>query len=497
MRRYNIAIALTLLLLFEIGSAMATPLEITVSQRYSVRDYTDQPVTSQQLLTLLCTAYGYSGANRVLPKIGDAYSLTLFSINSSGSYIYTPETNSMSVWDTTVTKETISPRLTQTWENGANVVVVIVWNQTKMNNGYFAYAEAGYLVQNFYLAAVNSAIGTCCAQTFDSDGLRTDLKLPSTMIPLLIMPTGLPTSPYPAATPDYSRMTRNLPPVQNSEKSFTDALSAMNYAQTWSTQALSLQEQSQLLWAAYGYSSTGHRTTPSWGAWYPLIVYMSNATGTFRYSPENHSVTEVQAGDKRSIIATACGNQAWAANAPAIFLVAYNSSYNTYYPEPGWYDFSVEVDAGCVAQQILLESSAISLSASIVAKGFESWNGTTAQTLRNTLDIASSIVPLYIVPVGHAVPTPTPTPTPSSTPSPSPTPTSSPSPSPSPSTSPFPSSSPTTSPSSSPSPTPTSTPAIPEPPIVLVIAVPALIAFVILSLFLLKRKIKVKTTAHT
>lgn len=500
MRRYNIAIALMLLLLFEIGSAIATPLETTVSQRYSVRTYTNQPVTSQQLLTLLDAAYGYSGANRVLPKMGDAYTLTLFSINSSGSYIYTPETNSMSVWDATVNKEAIRPRLTQSWENDANVIVVIVWNQTKMNNQYFAYAEAGCLVQNFYLAAVDSAIGTCCAQTFDSDGLRSDLKLPSTMIPLLIMPTGFPTSPYPAATPDYSRMTGNLPRVQNSEKSFADALSDMNSAQTWSTQALSQQEQSQLLWAAYGYSSTGHRTTPSWGAWYPLIVYMSNATGTFRYSPETHSITEVQAGDKRSIIATACGNQVWAANAPAIFLVAYNSSYNTEFPEPGWYDLSVEVDAGCVAQQILLESFATSLGASVVAKGFESWNGTTAQTLRNTLDIAPSIVPLYILPVGHVVPTSTPTPTPSpTTPSSGPTSTSSPSPSPSPSpsTSPFPSSSPTTSPSPSPSPTPTSTPAIPEPPTVLVIAVPALIAFVILSLFLLKRKIKVKATAHT
>lgn len=269
MRRYNIAIVLMLLLLFEIGSAMATPLEITISQRYSVRSYTNQPVTSQQLLTALAAAYGYSGANRVLPKIGDAYSLTVFSINSSGSYIYTPETNSMSVWDTAVNKETIRPRLTQSWENDANVVLVIVWDQTKMGNQYFAYAEAGCLVQNFYLAAVNSAIGTCCAQTFDSDGLRSDLKLPSTMVPLLIMPTGFPTSPYPAAAPDYSRMTGNLPSVQNSEKSFADALSDMNYAQTWSTQVVSLQELSQLLWAAYGYASTGHRTTPSWGGWYP------------------------------------------------------------------------------------------------------------------------------------------------------------------------------------------------------------------------------------
>jgi len=411
MRRYSIVVVFTLLLLFELGLAMATPLEMTISQRYSVRSFTTQPITSQQLLTVLWAAYGYSGANRVLPKIGDAYSLAIFSVNASGSYRYTPETNSLYVWDTAVNKETISPHLSQSWQNDANVVLVVVWDQTKMNNQYFAHAEAGCLVQNIYLAAANLNIGTCCAASFDSDGLRSDFKLPSTMVPLIIMPTGFPTSPYPTATPDYSRMTGNLPRVQNSEKSFTDALNNLKYVQTWSTQGLSLQELSQLLWVAYGYSSTGHRTTPSAEGWYPLIVYTSNATGTFRYSAENHSITQIQAGDKRGVIATACGNQVWAANAPAIFLVAYNSNGNIgHYGD--WYNYWVEVDAGCVVQQILLESSAMSLSASVVAKGFESWNGTSAQTLRNTLGIASSIVPLYILPVGHVILTPTPTPKP-------------------------------------------------------------------------------------
>jgi hypothetical protein len=101
-----------------------------------------------------------------------------------------------------------------------------------------------------------------------------------------------------------------------------------------------------------------------------------------------------------------------------------------------------------VIQQILLESSAMSLSANVVAKGFESWNGTSAQTLRNTLGIASSIVPLYVLPVGHVIPTPTPTPT------------------------------------------PTSTPGIPE--FLLVFAVLGLIAIVSVSMIILKRKLKIR-----
>jgi hypothetical protein len=80
-------------------------------------------------------------------------------------------------------------------------------------------------------------------------------------------------------------------------------------------------------------------------------------------------------------MATTCGNQVWAGNAPAIFLVAYNSSLNTVYPELGYYDYTVKTDTRCVLQQSLLESSAIDLSANVVADGFESWNETTAQML--------------------------------------------------------------------------------------------------------------------
>jgi hypothetical protein len=98
----------------------------------------------------------------------------------------------------------------------------------------------------------------------------------------------------------------------------------------------------------------------------------------------------------------------WAANAPVIFLIAYDSDRNIgHYGD--WYNSWVEVDAGCVVQQILLESSAIDLTANVVAKGFESWDGASGQTLRDALGIASSIIPLYILPVGHVIPMTVPT----------------------------------------------------------------------------------------
>jgi nitroreductase len=456
-----------------------------MSQRYSVRSFTDQPVTSQQLLTVLNSAYGYLASGRVLPRIGDDYSLTLFSVNSSGSYIYTPETNSLAVWDAAVDKETIRAHDTG-WPSNASEVLVIVWNQTKMGNQYFASGEAGCLTQNIHLVAVSQNLGTCIIGGIDSAGLRNDLMLPSTMIPILVMPLGYPTSPYPAATPEYSLMNGNLPPVQNSSKSFTDTLNSMNYAQAWPTEDLSLQEISNILWAAYGYSSTNHRTTPSAGNVYPLTIYMLDSTGTYRYLAESHSIVQIQGSDKRGEIAIICGNQSWVADAPEVFLVALDSSYNGgLIYDGGVLDHGyVEVGAGCVVQQILLESSAINLSANVVAKGFESWNATTAQTLRVTLNIPSSIVPLYILPVGH-VTSPSPSSSPSSSPSPTPSPDSTPSLSPSPYPSPFATPSPTSSPGS----TPTSFGFLEYS---LIFAVPILIALIGLIFLAAKRKMRLK-----
>jgi hypothetical protein len=338
--------------------------------------------------------------------MGYDYSLIIFPVNATGSYRYNPETNTITLHNANVNKETIRPH-DSSWPSDASVVLVIVWNKTRMNNQYFASAEAGCLVQNVYLAAASLELGTCCVGTINSEGLRSDLQLPSDLIPLLVMPLGYPTNPYPEASPNYDYMTGNLPPVQYSDLSFKDTLRNMVFAQEWSTENLSLQEVSQLFWAAYGYTNVTHgtsyhRTTPSAHGIYPLVIYVSNATGIYQYSPENHSTAEILRGDKRLDIANACSGQLWASKAPAIFLIVYNSSYNDGWTGDGGtlpHEF-IEVDAGAVIQQLLLEASAWNLSANIVTDGLEDWNGAGAEELRSILNLPTSLIPLYIVPIG-------------------------------------------------------------------------------------------------
>ena len=413
MRAVKVATYLMILLSFFLvlstAHATTSPLEETISHRLSTRNYTNENIASQQLLEVLWSSYGYFNARRNVPQIGNDYSLTIFAVNGTGSYRYIPENNSLIVHDLSVNKEIIRPH-DQGWPSNASVVLIIVWNQTKMNNGYLASAEAGCVVQNVYLASVSLGLGTCCVGGISSQGLRSDLKLPSTMIPLVVMPLGYPAEPYPQASPNYEFMAGNLPPVQYGELSFEDSIRNMLFTQIWPAENLSLQKLSQLLWAAYGYTNVTHdtsyhRTTPSAYGIYPLVIYVSNATGIYQYLPENHSTAEILLGDRRSDVANACSNQSWAAKAPTIFIIGYNASYNNGNTGDGGavsHEF-IEVDAGAVIQQLFLEASAWNLSANIVADGLEDWNGTGAEELRSILNLPPSLIPLYIVPVGSRI----------------------------------------------------------------------------------------------
>jgi len=183
---------------------------------------------------------------------------------------------------------------------------------------------------------------------------------------------------------------------------FEDAVTNMVFAQEWSEDPLSVQELSQLLWAAYGYTSTNHITTPSAYGIYPLIIYVSNATGVYRYLPESHYVTMIASGDKRLDIANTFSGQTWAADAPTLFLIGYDSNYNGGDTGDGGAlsHLFMEVNTGCVIQQLFLEASAWNLQANILSQGFESWNGAGATSLRSILGLSTSIIPLYAVPVG-------------------------------------------------------------------------------------------------
>jgi hypothetical protein len=137
---------------------------------------------------VLQSAYGYRQSHRSVPQFGSDYSLVLYTVNANATYRYVPEQNALVIHDLTATKATIAPHITQSFGVTANTVIIVVWNQTRMNNQYCASAEAGLLVQNAALSAITLNLGTHCVAMINSNGLLSDLGLASSMTPLLVLP---------------------------------------------------------------------------------------------------------------------------------------------------------------------------------------------------------------------------------------------------------------------------------------------------------------------
>jgi len=180
------------------------------------------------------------------------------------------------------------------------------------------------------------------------------------------------------------------------EKSLAARRSERDFAPT----SISLAEAAQLLWAAQGITaSEGRRTAPSAGALYPLQIYVvasrveTLSPGTYRYDALSHRLIRLSAGQSTSTLVRAALDQDWIAQAAAILVISGIEQRTTRkYGERGVrYVF---MEAGHAAQNILLQSVALGLGATVVG-AFDD------DGVRSVLSLARSERPLYLVPVGR------------------------------------------------------------------------------------------------
>jgi hypothetical protein len=101
-----------------------------------------------------------------------------------------------------------------------------------------------------------------------------------------------------------------------SNTSVEAALSQRRSIRTYSGDKLTIEEVSQLLWAAQGITAPwGGRTAPSAGALYPLELYLVVGDvegidkGVYRYRPGEHELEKVKADDIRDELADAALGQ--------------------------------------------------------------------------------------------------------------------------------------------------------------------------------------------
>jgi SagB-type dehydrogenase family enzyme len=196
-----------------------------------------------------------------------------------------------------------------------------------------------------------------------------------------------------AAAPAADAIKIALPaPSQSGGMTLTQALATRRSVRAYAPTPLTQAELSQILWAAQGITDKdGRRTAPSAGAQYYLHVYVANANGFFEYLPKGHQLQKLADQDLRSKLSA----QQSVNQAPTVLLITgeYERTAQKYGPEKG--PRFVNIETGHVAQNVLLQATAIGLSAVPVG-------GIDPKEVQKAASLPAQYSAIYLVPIGHA-----------------------------------------------------------------------------------------------
>jgi len=192
-------------------------------------------------------------------------------------------------------------------------------------------------------------------------------------------------------------------PKTDGEVSLEKAIKVRRTIRSFTSEQLTLEQFSQLLWAAYGITDErGYkRAAASGGALYPMDVYAvvgENGVkglkgGVYYYEPKGHSVLLLSEGDIREELARASLRQMWMARPPLnLVITAEYARITSRYGERGVRYALIE--AGHMGQNIFLQAEALGLGAGIVG-AFQD------EDVIGVMNTNPSHEPILIMPVGY------------------------------------------------------------------------------------------------
>ncbi len=200
--------------------------------------------------------------------------------------------------------------------------------------------------------------------------------------------------------PDTSKVIKLPEPRHDSEISLEESLLNRRSIRSYSDEPVTLQEVSQLLWAAQGITDdTGHRTAPSAVAIYPLSIFVVAGnvpeimTGVYIYIPEEHSIERIIDGDIRNELADAAMGQASVRQGATSFVITVDyGKMITRFGDKG--ERFGTLEAGHAAQNLCLQATALDL-------GLVTAGAIYDDRVANVLDLPQNLTPLYVIPVGR------------------------------------------------------------------------------------------------
>ncbi len=191
-----------------------------------------------------------------------------------------------------------------------------------------------------------------------------------------------------------------MEPRRDGDVSIERTLQNRRSIREYTGEPLTLQEVSQLLWAAQGITDPrGFRTAPSAGALYPLEVYLvvgdvqNLEEGVYRYEPLEHELVKVLDGEKRAELSRAGLKQDWVKEAAIdiVFAGVYERTTVKYGERGVRY---VHMEVGHAAQNLCLQATAMDLGIVTVGAFHD-------EQVKEVLNLQENEQPLYIIPIGR------------------------------------------------------------------------------------------------
>ena len=378
--------------------------EEIIMHRMSMRNFTEDPVTDEELSTVLWSAYGIrDDGKHTVAQINGSHSVIIY-VLLEDVYKYNPEAHSLEFYKEGDYRDIVG------WQYHAPVQLGLCWN-TDIADANLGSAECGAAAQNIYFAAISIGLGTVI--TAQLEPAIEPVGLPPNEEGMGVMPLGHLVIDYNFVyRPIYLSL---LPRVKFSEMAFSTVLEERNEVTSWDSNSISRKDLSHLIWASYGYSYyidksktnvvKRHHTVPSAHGYYPFQIYTVTKFGISRYIyglykidffglPIVQFLMRISFGDKRSEIAEA--SESFVSNAPLCIIPVLDIQKTI-----DWDDLSGEdvrwiwyYEAGAAAHNVLLQAISKELSSNIVPIKDKSSICTILNLDEEKFD------PMFIIPVG-------------------------------------------------------------------------------------------------
>lgn len=177
-------------------------LEETLSKRRSVREFTVEPLSLEEIGQLLWAAQGiiHPAGYRTAPSAGALYPLEMYVTTPEGVYHYDPQGHRLSPHlqgDLRPGLHAAALQQEPVLNAPAVFIIAAVYERTAQKYGderspRYVQLEAGHAAQNLLLQAAALDLGAVPIGAFSDDEVKTALSLPADQQPLYLIPVGHP-----------------------------------------------------------------------------------------------------------------------------------------------------------------------------------------------------------------------------------------------------------------------------------------------------------------